>query len=679
MRGATALVVVLSLWGCGLRQSEVFRLRLEVEAAAEGEVSWGVLGGSSGESTLALWVQRGSAGMGIPFRLWLRLCGDGGEQVREIPGECWAAVPMDTLLGLLIRQGAQAEWVFVGKTGQEWRQDRAEALPGVPVPRFVGSLGEGRWVCANAGQLWLADSGGRVWRQLAESVSAVLWEREDSALVWLQRQGQWLWLWRMGRDGEAVPLGAVDSSAVGEEVRLWALARGIAALAWSEGEGTRVQVWQRERGRVRRQERVFVPAPLERVALCAEGEAVSVYWLEPGGDGWRLWRRWQGQERVVASFSGHGEARMASLGSSWVVAVGEEIALGDAQGIRVRGYAQEGIALGQLQELGGGSFLAVDGRRIQLWQVVAIPVWQRVAWWAGYVLAGGVGVLLLLLGGGAAWRRMRRWWLRQVLEGVAGHARLWEGKAGEPFSAGGTALPAERPALYGDEHGRWWMVLPLPFGARWALEVTEAVQEQRIWLAGILTHELRGEVARLELALKQGDDEAARAVLRRLRLRLDGAAELVRTRPRFELLALEELWGAVAALFEDLTQAGVLRWEPPVVPVYLRGDRRWLLHALSNAVENARKALQTPEGRLPEGAQIVIRGSRQLLSQGAPWVVLEVCDTGPGLGGGVRKGLGMELIESIVRAHGGRVEWISPWREGGGTCVRMWFPRAFRR
>jgi Na+/proline symporter/nitrogen-specific signal transduction histidine kinase len=113
---------------------------------------------------------------------------------------------------------------------------------------------------------------------------------------------------------------------------------------------------------------------------------------------------------------------------------------------------------------------------------------------------------------------------------------------------------------------------------------------------------------------------------------------------------------------------------PPGLP--LLGDRQQLVQVLVNLVTNACDASAA-------GKQVVVRGSRE----GAARVLLEVVDSGSGIPEELRPrifepfvttkapgegtGLGLSLVYSIVREHGGTVEVESAVGEGTRVSVRL--------
>lgn len=146
-----------------------------------------------------------------------------------------------------------------------------------------------------------------------------------------------------------------------------------------------------------------------------------------------------------------------------------------------------------------------------------------------------------------------------------------------------------------------------------------------------------------------------------------------------EALELDALAFEVAEDLRPLFEAkGLsLSLEVPAYPIPVHGDRLALKASLHALLENALKF--TPVGRV--GIRVWDEGE---------WACVEVWDTGPGLGGlegktaferfrqgGSRKGgsgLGLYLVERVVRWHGGKV-WAKN-RPQGGAKVGFALPLA---
>ncbi|MEN3027373.1 MAG: sensor histidine kinase, partial [Chlorobiota bacterium] len=336
--------------------------------------------------------------------------------------------------------------------------------------------------------------------------------------------------------------------------------------------------------------------------------------------------------------------------------------------------------------------LLAAGRRIQLWQLSTVPLVRRALVGLGYGL--GIGGIALLLGiaGYRAWRAIfRRAVFRFLQRGMASSAsRIVEVRpnhyqaspllavrsragGGQPKSVEdhGDNLPFGRPVeqpaaaqLRLERLGQqWWLRVPLGDRWEWQVELTQLLEEQQIRLAGVLAHELYGELNWLDRAFKEGDRERMGQVLRRLRSRVESARSLARSAPAQGWAEVKDLWAQLSEAYGDLVSSGVLRLTQPPFPLFLEGDRRWLFHVLANLVENAWRAV-----RGKEDAQIIVRASPQ-----SGWVLIEVCDNGPGIAESAEPGLGMRIVRELVDAQGGKVVWGN--NPEGGARVQLWFRR----
>ena len=223
----------------------------------------------------------------------------------------------------------------------------------------------------------------------------------------------------------------------------------------------------------------------------------------------------------------------------------------------------------------------------------------------------------------------------------------------------------------------------------------ESLVERNRWLLRDISHELRSPLARLQMALELGRDEAQSSVqpyfdrARREIVRLD---ELIA-----EMLALsraEEGAAGMAAEAVDLAELArdrlaeaqieldnrklAARIDAPEAAV-VEGHRVLLGRALDNLISNAIKFSD-------EGGQIQLRVYQQ-----PGGVQISVEDRGPGVpeaelphlfspfyrgSNGLRangQGLGLAIVERIVQVHGGHC--LAANREGGGLSMTLQLPR----
>ena len=132
----------------------------------------------------------------------------------------------------------------------------------------------------------------------------------------------------------------------------------------------------------------------------------------------------------------------------------------------------------------------------------------------------------------------------------------------------------------------------------------------------------------------------------------------------------EELVGSVVGRQQRRDPARSVQAEvAPGLPLF-RGDAVLVVQVLENLLANALRCAP------PEAGPIEVRARRE-----AAWLVLEVCDRGPGppssdrgaaTADGGRTGLGLALCAAIARVHGGEFG-LQP-QPGGGTVARCALP-----
>jgi len=224
----------------------------------------------------------------------------------------------------------------------------------------------------------------------------------------------------------------------------------------------------------------------------------------------------------------------------------------------------------------------------------------------------------------------------------------------------------------------------------------EALERQRRFTSDA-SHELRTPVSallantelllrrpRTEAEYREGLERSLRMVRRMKEItenllalaRADAAAEGMERGP----VPLDEVLSGVCDEFQGLAREKGVRVEREVAPgVRVLGDRRHLAQMSGNLLSNAVKFT-------PSGGSVSVR----LAARGEEAEVL-VADTGPGVpeehrtrvfdrfyrvhGGRDREegaGLGLAIVDRIVRAHGGSVAVAG--REGGGAEFRVRLP-----
>ena len=152
----------------------------------------------------------------------------------------------------------------------------------------------------------------------------------------------------------------------------------------------------------------------------------------------------------------------------------------------------------------------------------------------------------------------------------------------------------------------------------------------------------------------------------------------VRVRQQFTTVFLDHVLPEVISVYDVVREEKNIRLEVSEVPhVSVMGDVNLIRQTIGNVVENAVQF--TPQGGVVEVT----------LRQQEEGVVVQVCDTGPGMpepaqlhgfpGNGTmpkaelsQGRMGLAIVSEIMRIHEGKVQIRQ--RKGGGTCVALVWP-----
>lgn len=208
-------------------------------------------------------------------------------------------------------------------------------------------------------------------------------------------------------------------------------------------------------------------------------------------------------------------------------------------------------------------------------------------------------------------------------------------------------------------------------------------------MAAGVAHEIRNPLASLSGALQllaeDPDPELARIAVeeaRRINRLVDEFLALARPaalrREEVDLAAL--VHEVVRAFGQDPRHRDRVRVEVTAAPVSLVSDPDRLRQMLWNLLLNGAQAM-------PGGGTIDVEVRPELGPEGTPGVALRVRDRGVGIPAEERArifepfhttrpgglGVGLMVVDQVVRAHSGRIEVSAP--EDGGTAFRIWLPR----
>lgn len=221
-----------------------------------------------------------------------------------------------------------------------------------------------------------------------------------------------------------------------------------------------------------------------------------------------------------------------------------------------------------------------------------------------------------------------------------------------------------------------------------AADLIEAlVQSQKSLLANA-SHELRSPLARIRMGLELMDTAPSaglKAELARNIAELDALVDEILLASRLETQtadALEphrELVDVLALAVEESARVKVeLDWQGQASDAQLKGDARLLRRLIRNLLENGQR-----HGEKDVSLMICVNSEN---------VLIEVADRGPGVPAGEFErifepfykssqaserhggvGLGLSLVRSIARQHGGSVKCLA--RDGGGARFLVTLPK----
>ncbi|MFA6310721.1 MAG: ATP-binding protein [Sterolibacterium sp.] len=308
------------------------------------------------------------------------------------------------------------------------------------------------------------------------------------------------------------------------------------------------------------------------------------------------------------------------------------------------------------------SFRIDDGEEAEYWLALPIERIERsVPWqWIGW----GLAALLLSLSG--AYLIMFR--VTRPLKALS--------LAAMEIGRGRTPPPIE-------EHGPSEIVAVASAFNQMSADLARLDSDRTLILAGV-SHDLRTPLTRLRMNIElSGTDEVTRggmvADVEEMDLTIGQFLDFARETSGEEPQELD-----LTALLNDLAAQYARRGKPVETALAtlppLQARPQGLRRAVANLVDNAL--------RHAAGDQPLLLNLRQERRD----IVIEVCDRGPGIPAQEAErlklpftrldsarsnvsgaGLGLAIVDRIVRAHGGRLDLLP--REGGGLVARITLPR----
>ena len=205
-----------------------------------------------------------------------------------------------------------------------------------------------------------------------------------------------------------------------------------------------------------------------------------------------------------------------------------------------------------------------------------------------------------------------------------------------------------------------------------------------------IAHELRTPLARLRTALDGSRDgavtaegvDAARSEAERLQQIFDALLRIARLdtgRHRIigDLVQLEVLVSDAVEFYSPEAETRQQTLSATIVPCTVAGDRNLLFQAVANLVDNALKFAPN-EGEVRVDLEVEGRMAKLTVRDSGPGVadehrsrLTERFFRAPGSESVAGTGLGLTLVQAIITAHKGRLEFVD---EAAGFAAILWLP-----